>query len=256
MTQIPAERVVFVTGAAMGNGEAIASGFLSLGDSVVAVDIDGDALWKTRENSWKKFGDDKLLCLTADVADRDEIKEAIEKTVSVFGCLDVLVNNAGITGGPDAGVLHETPVDEFDRVIAVNLRGIFLCCHAALPQMLRQGSGSIVNIASVAGMVAFPGRAAYSISKGAVIQLTKSVATDYAGRGINCNALCPGFIETPMTKWRLDQPKLKEALLARIPQNEIGTVEQVASAVAFLASTEARYFNGSSIVMDGGYTAF
>jgi NAD(P)-dependent dehydrogenase (short-subunit alcohol dehydrogenase family) len=256
MKKRPEGRVVFVTGAAMGNGWAIASRFLSMGDLVVATDINGDALDKTRGEFWQSYGDERLLCLTADVADAEEVSEAVDDAISYFGRLDILVNNAGITGGPDAGIVHETPVDEFDRVLAVNLRGVFLCCHAALPHMLRQGSGVIVNIASVAGMVAFPGRAAYSVSKGAVVQLTKSIATDYAGRGIRCNALCPGFIETPMTKWRLDQPELKEALLARIPQNEIGTVDQIASAVSFLASEEAHYFNGASVVMDGGYMAF
>ncbi len=119
----------------------------------------------------------------------------------------------------------------------MNLRGPFLLCRAALPVMLEQGRGIIVNVASVAGLVAFPGRAAYTASKGALVQLTRSVAVDYGARGIRCNALCPGMIDTPMTRWRLEQPALREQVLAGIPQGEIGTVDDVASAVAFLAPT-------------------
>lgn len=121
--------------------------------------------------------------------------------------------------------------------------------------MLEQGGGVIVNIASVAGLVAFPGRAAYTATKGAVVQLSRSITADYARAGIRCVALCPGMIETPMTQWRLDQPHLRDKVLACIPQNEIGTADDVASAVAFLVGSEARYFNGSALVMDGGYTA-
>jgi NAD(P)-dependent dehydrogenase (short-subunit alcohol dehydrogenase family) len=175
--------------------------------------------------------------------------------VTRFDRIDVLVNNAGITGGEQATKLHATPIEAFDRVMAINVRGVFLCCRAALPIMLGQGGGVIVNLASVAGMVAFPGRAAYTASKGAVIQMTRSIAADYAAEGIRCNALCPGMIDTPMTHWRLEQPKLRAEVLARIPQREIGTVEDVAGAVAFLAGPDARYFNGAAIAMDGGYVA-
>jgi NAD(P)-dependent dehydrogenase (short-subunit alcohol dehydrogenase family) len=121
--------------------------------------------------------------------------------------------------------------------------------------MLDQGSGIIVNIASVAGLVAFPGRAAYSTSKSAIIGLTRSIAADYAARGIRCNAVCPGMIDTPMTRWRLEQPDLRAQVLERIPQREIGEASDVAGAVAFLAGPDARYFNGAAVVLDGGYTA-
>jgi NAD(P)-dependent dehydrogenase (short-subunit alcohol dehydrogenase family) len=139
--------------------------------------------------------------------------------------------------------------------MAVNVRGVFLGCRAALPGMLERGSGIIVNIASVAGLVAFPGRSAYTASKGAVLQLTRSIAADYARRGVRCTALCPGMIETPMTKWRLDQQHLRAQIEALVPDGTIGTVEDVSSAVWFLASDEARYFNGCAVVMDGGLTA-
>jgi NAD(P)-dependent dehydrogenase (short-subunit alcohol dehydrogenase family) len=247
-------RVSVITGAASGNGRAIASRLLKCGDRVAALDISIDALDRCRAEDWCGHAD-RVLALVTDVTDEASINAAIESVKGRFGRLDVLVNNAGITGSMEATTVHATPVVEFDRVIAVNLRGVFLGCRAALPIMIEQGGGVIINIASVSGLVAFPGRAAYTASKGAVIQLSRSITADYARAGIRCVALCPGMIETPMTQWRLDQPHLRKEILARIPQNEIGSVEDVASAVAFLAGPEAHYFNGSALVMDGGYAA-
>ena len=247
-------RIAVVTGAASGNGLAIASRFLERGDRVAAIDLSDDALDAARRTDWQAH-DGQVSCFAADVSAEAPMASAMDAILSAFGRIDILVNNAGITGNQDASVLHTTPVGEFDKVFAVNVRGIFLGCRAAIPAMLDQGSGVIVNIASVAGLVAFPGRAAYTASKGAVIQLTRAIAVDYAGKGIRCNALCPGMIETPMTKWRLDQPDLRQQVLNRIPQNEIGTAGHVADAVMFLAGSEAAYFNGAAIVMDGAYTA-
>ena len=248
------QRVVIVTGAASGNGLAIATRQLSLGDHVVAVDMSADLLARCAAQHWAAHRS-SLLTLVADVAKEADVAAMVEQALRVNGCVDVLVNNAGITGSERASSLHATPLEEFDRVMAVNVRGVFLNCHMVLPYMLKQGSGVIVNIASVASFVAFPGRAAYSVSKGAVMQLTRSIAVDYARSGIRCNALCPGMIETPMTQWRLDQPALRAQILARIPQNEIGTTGDVADAVEFLTSEKARYMNGAALVMDGGYTA-
>jgi NAD(P)-dependent dehydrogenase (short-subunit alcohol dehydrogenase family) len=247
-------RVSVVTGAASGNGLAIARRLLKGGDLVAALDVAAEPLAGCRRHEWAMYGD-RLFCLTTDVADEANVRAAIAGVKERFGRIDVLVNNAGITGSMEATTVDKTPVAEFDRVIAVNLRGVFLTCRAVLPLMVEQGGGVIVNIASVAGLVAFPGRAAYTASKGAVVQLSRSIAADYARLGIRCVALCPGMIETPMTQWRLDQPHLRNEVLARIPQNEIGSVEDVASAVAFLAGPEARYFNGAPLVMDGGYAA-
>ena len=247
-------RVSVVTGAASGNGLAIARRLLKGGDHVAAVDIAVEPLGRCREREWAAYGD-RVFCLAADVADEANVSAAIAEVKERFSRIDVLVNNAGITGNMEATTVDKTPVAAFDRVIAVNLRGVFLTCRSVLPLMVEQGGGVIVNIASVAGLVAFPGRAAYTASKGAVVQLSRSITADYARAGIRCVALCPGMIETPMTQWRLDQPHLRNEVLARIPQNEIGSVEDVASAVAFLAGTEARYFNGAPLVMDGGYAA-
>jgi NAD(P)-dependent dehydrogenase (short-subunit alcohol dehydrogenase family) len=247
-------RAVLVTGAASGIGRAITSRFLREGDRVAAIDLDAAALANTRDEAWRDAGD-RCAPIAADVADATSAQAGVAQARERFGRIDVLVNNAGITGGPQATRLHETTVDDFDRVWGVNGRGVFLMCRAALPHMLAQGAGVIVNIASVAGFVAFPGRAAYSISKGAVVMLTRSIAVDYAAAGIRCNCVCPGMVDTPMTHWRLEQPELRAQVIARIPQGDVGQVDDVASAVWFLAGPEARYLNGSALIVDGGYSS-
>jgi NAD(P)-dependent dehydrogenase (short-subunit alcohol dehydrogenase family) len=247
-------RIVVVTGAASGNGLAIASRLLSRGDSVVAFDVSAQALAKCKAECWADYRD-AVLTTAGDVSDEGDVGRLIDLALKELGRVDVLINNAGITGSHSATDVHTTPPSEFDKVMAVNVRGVFLGCHAVLPYMLERRAGVIVNVASVAGFVAFPKRAAYTTSKGAVMQLTRSIAVDYAHAGIRCNALCPGMIETPMTKWRLDQPDLRAQVLARIPQNEIGTADDVAAATEFLLSNGARYMNGAALVMDGGYLA-
>ncbi len=153
------------------------------------------------------MGDLDVLALAADVTDAAAVADAVARAEAELGPLDAVVNVAGITGSAAAAECHVTPVDEWRRVIDVNLTGPFLVCHAALEGMLARGSGSIVNVASVAGLVAFPGRCAYSASKGGVVQLTRSLAADYAARGIRANAVCPGMVDTPMTRWRLEDAR-------------------------------------------------
>ena len=247
-------RAVLVTGAASGIGRAITSRFLAEGDRVAAIDLDLAALELTRREAWADAGE-RLTSIRADVSNADAAASAVAQALARFGRIDVLVNNAGISGGPQALKLHETPVEDFDRVWGVNARGMFLMCRAGLPAMLEQRAGVIVNTVSVAGMLAVPARAAYSISKGAALMLTRSVAVDYAAAGIRCNAVCPGMIDTPMTHWRLEQPELRAQVVARIPQGEVGSVDDVASAVWFLAGPDASYMNGSALVVDGGYSA-
>lgn len=245
-----------VTGAASGNGLAITERFLADGASVVAVDVSGEGLERA-VTGWTAGEVDasRVHAVVADVTDPDQVAAAVGAASTRFGRLDVLVNNAGITGDRRATRLHETPIDQWDLVMAVNVRGVFLGCRAALPIMLEQGRGTIVNIASVAGLVAFPGRAAYTASKGAVVLLTKSLAADYAALGIRANAVCPGMVHTPMTDWRLSDPGLRAAIIERIPQREIAQASDVANAVAFLAGPEAGQFNGAALVMDGGFSA-
>jgi NAD(P)-dependent dehydrogenase (short-subunit alcohol dehydrogenase family) len=244
-------RVVMVTGAASGIGAGLASHFVSLGDRVIALDMDRGGLVSLAN----RLASPNLLPAVADVTDDARLKRALAESTAHFGHPEVLFNNAGTTGGPQATTLHETPSDVVDRVVDVNLRAVIRLTAAVLPAMLERRRGVIVNIASVAGLVAFPARAAYSITKAAVIQVTRTIAVDYGHQGIRSIALCPGMIDTPMTHWRLAQPALREEVLARIPQRTIGTVSDVVGAAAFFASDEARYCNGTAIPIDGGYLA-
>jgi NAD(P)-dependent dehydrogenase (short-subunit alcohol dehydrogenase family) len=244
-------RVVMVTGAASGIGAGLASHFISLGDRVIALDMDRGGL--TSLADW--IASPNLMLALADVTDDAQVERALVEATARFGHPEVLVNNAGTTGGPQATTLHETPPDVVDRIVNVNLRAVIRLTAAVLPAMLERRRGVIVNIASVAGLVAFPARAAYSITKAAVIQVTRTIAVDYGHQGIRSIALCPGMIDTPMTHWRLAQPALREEVLARIPQRTIGTVSDVVGAAAFFASDEARYCNGAAIPIDGGYLA-
>ena len=236
--------VALVTGAASGIGRACVERLLRDGAAVAAVDRDG--------NGMQDLG---ALALTADVTDPKAVAEAVARAEAEFGPLDAVVNVAGITGSQAAAECHVTPVEEWRRVIDVNLTGTFLVCRAALPGMLDRGAGCIVNVASAAGLVAFPGRCAYSASKGGVVQLTRSLAADYAARGIRANAICPGMVETPMTQWRLDDPELRAAVLAKIPAERVASAREVAQAVALLAGSELQYMNGAMLVLDGGWTA-
>ena len=157
-------------------------------------------------------------------------------------------------GGPEATICHETPVEEWDRVHAINTRGPFLCSRAALPVMLSQGAGHVITVASVAGQVAFPGRCAYTASKGAALMFAKSLAADYAHRGIRSNAVCPGFVRTPMTQWRLDIPELRAQVEAHIPVGRVAEPDDIADAIAVLASGRLGYMTGHALVVDGGWT--
>lgn len=235
-------RIAIVTGGASGIGQAISVRLREDGFTVAVLDIGVVA-------------DPAALLLQCDVTDEADVQRAIDTVVARCGQVDVLVNNAGITGSTAASTLHATPVTEWDRVHAVNVRGPFLCSRAVLPVMMAQGSGHIITIASVAGLVAFPGRAAYTSSKGSAVMLTKSIAVDYARYGIRANAICPGMVYTPMTAWRLDQPELRAAVEAEIPMGRVAQPEEIADAVSLLAAGRLTYLNGHPLVLDGGRSA-
>jgi NAD(P)-dependent dehydrogenase (short-subunit alcohol dehydrogenase family) len=237
------ERVAIVTGGASGIGLVTAARLAADGFVVAVLDL--------TDRPDPPGG----LAIRADVADPGDVERAFTRVVDTLGRIDVLVNNAGITGSRAATVCHETPVEELDRVLAVNVRGPFLCTRAALPTMLHQRSGHVITVASIAGLIAFPGRCAYTTSKGAAVMFTKSLAVDYAMTGIRANAVCPGFVQTPMTQWRLDVPELRAEVEANIPLRRVAQPEEIADAIALLASDRLNYLNGHALVLDGGWTA-
>jgi NAD(P)-dependent dehydrogenase (short-subunit alcohol dehydrogenase family) len=246
---VAAGRVAVVTGGGSGIGLATSARLAQDGFAVAVLDMQPPA-------AQPSAGDGPAaLSLRCDVTDEADVATAMAAVASRLGGIDVLVNNAGITGSREATRCHETPVAEWDRVHAVNVRGPFLCSRAVLPSMLARGSGHIITIASVAGLVAFPGRCAYTASKGAALMLTKSIAVDYAAAGIRANAVCPGMVYTPMTSWRLDQPELRAEVEDRIPVGRVATPDEIADAVALLASGRLGYMTGHPLVVDGGMTA-
>jgi len=226
-------------------GAAIVRRFCAEGARVVAVDINGqqDAL-----------GDElgaHCLPFEADVSSEEDVKAMLRAAVVHFGSIDVLCSNAAIQGY--LRLTGEYEVEEFDRVMSVNARGVFLGMRHAIPIMLEQGGGSIVNTASMAAKVAFPQLVAYAASKGAVMMMTKNAAAEYADRGIRVNCFCPGSIDTAMLNG-MPQEYI-DAVIAANPVKRVGRPEEIADLALFLASDESSFITGTEIVIDGGYTA-
>ena len=237
-------RVAIVTGGASGIGLATTRRLAADGFTVAVLDLAPD-----------QADGAAALTVRCDVSAEPEVAAAIATVLDRLGKVDVLVNNAGITGSRQAARCHETPLADWDQVQAVNARGPFLCSRAVLPSMIARQSGHIITIASVAGLIAFPGRCAYTASKGAALMLTRSIAVDYAADGIRANAVCPGMVYTPMTAWRLDQPGLLAAVEDRIPMGRVAAPPEIADAVALLASGRLGYMTGHPLVVDGGMAA-
>jgi NAD(P)-dependent dehydrogenase (short-subunit alcohol dehydrogenase family) len=241
------DRVAVVTGGGSGIGLATCTRLAEDGFALAVLDVDPEAA--------KLAAGADGVGIAADVAEEHDVERAFGEIRRTFGRIDVLVNNAGVTGSAEATICHETPVAEWDRVHAVNVRGVFLCSRAALPVMLAQQAGHVVTVASVAGQVAFPGRCAYTASKGAALMFAKSLAVDYARAGIRSNAVCPGFVQTPMTQWRLDVPELRARVEANIPMGRVAQPPEIAEAIALLASARLSYLTGHALTVDGGWTA-
>lgn len=244
-----AGRVALVTGAGSGLGRSIALAFAAAGAALALVDVDEAAARRTLEMAGGR-GDG----VRADVAEPRAVGEAIAALSDRLGPADIAVNNAGIA--PKRRMpLHEMSVDDWERVLAVNLTGAFLVCRAVLPAMVERGFGVIINVASAAGLVALPGRSGYAASKGGLIQLTRTLAAEYADTGIRANALCPGYVDTPLLRQGLADPKRAARLTAMIPMRRIAHTKEIADAALFLASERSSYMTGQTLVVDGGWTA-
>ena len=254
-------KVALISGGARGQGAAEARLFAREGAAVVFGDILDEEGLKLEAEIRELGGQATYVHL--DVTEAEQWESAVSRAVGEYGKLDILVNNAGIgsvqSGGLDAPKIDGTPTELWDRILDVNSKGVFLGTKAAIPAMRAAGGGSIINISSIAGMVGLSpangAAAAYGASKGSVRLLTKSTAVQYGPEGIRCNSVHPGFIETAMTELRLSVPGARDEAAAATPIRRIGTVDDIANGVLFLASDESSFMTGSEMVIDGGWTA-
>ncbi len=238
-------KVALVTGASRGIGEAISRRLASEGATVLAAARSSDALARVVADISKAGG--KASALAIDLADPASIEAGVKSALSVHGQIDVLVNNAGIT---EDNLIVRMSKESWDRVLATNLTGVFLMTQAVVRSMLRKRYGRIVNVTSVVGLMGNAGQVNYAASKAGLVGLTKSVARELASRNITCNAVAPGFIATAMSEKMTEAAR--EALSSEIPLGRLGTVDDVASAVAYLASDEAAYVTGAVLNVSGG----
>ncbi|SFD56357.1 SDR family oxidoreductase [Massilia yuzhufengensis] len=247
-----AGKVALVTGAASGIGRATALAFGRAGAHVVVADTAVDGGHATAAMIVESGG--KALFVRSDIARAGEVEALVEKAINYYGRLDIAVNNAGVD--EESAPVADGDEEQFDRIMAANVKGVWLCMKYQLRQMLKQGSGTIVNVSSVSGLVGAPGRAVYAASKHAVVGLTRSAAAEYARDGIRINVLCPGGVKTPMlARFAERDPSAEKKLRAAHPMGRFAEAGEVAQAALWLASDGASYVNGHEMVVDGGFTA-
>lgn len=245
-------KVVLVTGAASGIGRAIALAFGRAGACVVVADISIEGGHATAAMIVENGG--KALFVQCNVTRAADVDALVEKTVNYYGRLDIAVNNAAIE--EERQLLADADDDQFDRIMNVNVKGVWLCMKYQLRKMQKQGSGAIVNMAGVAGLVGSPNHAIYGASKHAVVGLSKSAAAEYARDGIRVNVLCPAAVKTPMLARALERdPGVEKKLKAAHPMGRFAEAAEVAQAALWLCSDMASYVNGHEMVVDGGFTA-
>ncbi|MBF9997271.1 3-hydroxybutyrate dehydrogenase [Clostridioides difficile] len=254
------DKVVFVTGAASGIGKQIAESFLKNGAKVMFSDINQEALNNTITELQKKGYD--CMSVKCDVTKEEEINHAIDKTVEKYGRLDILINNAGLQ---HVSMIEDFPTDKFEFMIKIMLTAPFIATKKAFPIMKKQGFGRIINMASINGVIGFAGKAAYNSAKHGLIGLTKVAALEAADSGITVNALCPGYVDTPLVRGQFNdlsktrniplENVLEEVLYPLVPQKRLLDVQEIANYAMFLASDNAKGVTGQACLLDGGYTA-
>ncbi len=242
-----AKKTVIITGGATGIGRACAETFLEEGGQVVLFGRRQDRLDETRK---ALTGD--ILTVCGDITVEADIDRLVDETLAKFGRVDILVNNAGTFA---MAPVHEMDTTEWDRVLDINLRGVFLLTRRVLPAMLENNGGSLIHISSILGMIAAPQMAAYNASKAALTQFSRSLAVEYGPQGIRSNTICPGLIETEMTADLMSNKEFTTELAKRYPIGRFGKPEDVASACLFFASDESSFITGTALPVDGGCTA-
>ena len=247
-------KTALVTGGGSGIGRAASLAYAKDGARVVVADVNVEGGEETVQMI-KEAGGEAIL-VHADVSNPEDTQAMVDQAVGAFGSLDCAFNNAGIGGGRDRLLTADYLEEDWDRVISINLKGVWLCMKAEIPQMLKQGGGAIVNTASIAGLVGLSGTVAYVAAKHGVTGLTKAAAMEYAKSGIRVNAVCPGYIETPMVQGIFDRVEgYKERVAARHPMDRLGEPEEIAQAVVWLSSDAASFVTGHNMPVDGGYMA-
>ncbi len=245
------DKVAFVTGAANGIGRATALAFAREGANVVVADISEQGNQETAHMIEELGG--RAIAVRCDVTRSEDVKAALDKTIEVFGHLDVAFNNAGSEQAITATA--DLTEEEWDRIVSINLRSVFLCMKYEIPLMLKQGSGAIVNTSSGAGVKGFKGQAAYVAAKHGVVGLTKAAALDYASQNIRINAVCPGIIDTPMMdRFSGGTKEGRQRVISQEPIGRMGQPEEIANAVVWLCSDAASFAIGHALVIDGGQT--
>ncbi|MGB4966413.1 MAG: 3-oxoacyl-ACP reductase family protein [Microgenomates group bacterium] len=242
-------KVALITGGGTGIGAGIAHMFAREGAQVVVCGRREDPLKKVVDEI-DRSGGEAIYCV-ADISSQEQIREMIETVTMKFGSIDILVNNAGVFIPDD---VTSTSEQEWDRVMDTDAKGVYLMSKAVLPDMIKKGTGKIVNIASIAGLIGFEKSAAYCAAKGAVVNLTREMALDYAPKGICVNAIAPGVIDTDMTKAFLSNEQAKQGFLSKTPVGRVGTPEDIAHGAVYLASDESNFVVGQTLVIDGGWT--
>lgn len=247
-------QTALVTGGGSGIGRAASLVYAREGARVAVADVNAEGGEETVQLI-KEAGGEAIL-VSADVSDAAATQAMVAQTVAAYGRLDCAFNNAGISGTPGRPLTADYPEADFDRMLSINLKGVWLSMKAELPQMLAQGAGAIVNTASIMGLIAAPGSAAYMAAKHGVIGLTKAAALEYAKDGIRVNSVCPGYIDTPLVRPIFDAiADFEQRVIARHPIGRLGQPQEIAEAVLWLSSPAASFVTGHNMAVDGGYVA-